>query len=149
MKIKTAFYWITTTLIALETLMGGIADLSHGRTAIFSGPFVTDVVLGLGYPAYVLAIIGTFKVPGALALVLPGMRRLKEWAYAGIFFELLGAAASLWVCHQRFEVIVPLFLVGLALASWALRPPSRTLGAVSRPVDLTCRQATGGNAGLS
>lgn len=121
-------YWISTTLITVETLVGGFADVTHGRTILVSGPLVTDVLSGLGYPAYVLWIIGIWKILGAIALVIPGFLRLKEWAYAGIVFELSGAAASLAACGHTVELIAPLFLLSLALASWALRPPSRTLG---------------------
>lgn len=121
-------YWTATTLIALETLVGGFADLTHGRTVLVSGPLVTDVLAGLGYPAYVLSIIGIWKILGAIALVVPGFLRLKEWAYAGIVFELSGAVASLAACGRSADLIVPLFLLGLAFASWALRPPNRTLG---------------------
>jgi DoxX-like family len=122
------FYWTTTALIVLETLAGGVADLTHGRTLLVSGPFVTDVVAGLGYPVYVLWIIGIWKILGAITLVVPGFLRLKEWAYAGIFFELSGAVASLAACGRTAGLVAPLFLLGLALASWALRPGDRTLG---------------------
>ena len=121
-------YWTATTLIALETLVSGLADLTHGRTVLVSGPLVTDVLAGLGYPAYVLWIIGIWKILGAIALVVPGFLRLKEWAYAGIVFELSGAVASLAACSRSADLIAPLFLLGLAFASWALRPPNRTLG---------------------
>ena len=121
-------YWTTTTLIALETFVGGIADLTRGRTVLVGGPFVTDVVAGLGYPVYVLWILGIWKVLGSITLEVPGLLRLKEWAYAGIVFELSGAVASLAACGRTADLIAPLFLLGLALASWALRPASRTLG---------------------
>ncbi len=126
------FYWVTTVLIATETFVGGVVDLTHGRTGVVSGPRVTDIVAGLGYPLYVLAIIGSWKILGAATLVLPGSLRLKEWAYAGISFELSGAVASLAACGHRTELIPPLALLGLAIASWALRPPSRTLGVLSQ-----------------
>jgi DoxX-like family len=122
------FYWTTTALIVGETLAGGVADLTHGRTLLVSGPFVTDVVAGLGYPVYVLWIIGIWKILGAITLVVPGFLQLKEWAYAGIFFELSGAVASLAACGRTAGLVAPLFLLGLALASWALRPGDRTLG---------------------
>ena len=128
MKAKTMLYWTTTSLIALETFAGGMMDLTRGRTAVVSGPFVTEVVAGLGYPVYVLAILGSFKIPGAITLVVPGLLRLKEWAYAGIVFELFGAVASQAACGNWGDVIAPLSLAGLAIASWALRPPSRILG---------------------
>jgi hypothetical protein len=128
MKLKTIAYWTATTLIALETFTGGIIDLMHGRTGVVSGPTVDEVIIGLGYPLYVLAILGVFKIPGAVTLVVPGLLRLKEWAYAGIFFELSAAAASQAICGHREEAVAPVAFAGLALASWALRPPSRILG---------------------
>lgn len=121
-------YWTTTTLIALETFVGGLMDVTHGRTTVVSGPFVGDVLASLGYPSYVLWIIGIWKILGAITLVVPGFLRLKEWAYAGIVFELSGATASLAACGRTADLIAPLSLLGLALASWALRPPSRTMG---------------------
>ncbi|MGA7414120.1 MAG: DoxX family protein [Bryobacteraceae bacterium] len=132
MKTNTVLYWITTGLIALETFVGGVMDLTRGRTAVLSGPFVSDVVAGLGYPLYVLTIIGFFKIPGAIVLLVPGLLRLKEWVYAGIAFELLGAAESQAACGHWSEAITPLVLLCFAMASWALRPPGRILGALSR-----------------
>lgn len=126
--ITRIFYWTTTALIALETLVGGFVDLTHGRTALVRGPFVGDVVVGLGYPVYILWIIGIWKILGAITLIAPGFLRLKEWAYAGIVFELSGAVASLGACGHTADVTAPLFFLFLALASWALRPGSRTLG---------------------
>ena len=129
MKAKQILYWTTTSLIALETFVGGAMDLTHGRTNVFSGPTVVDVVTGLGYPVYILWILGVSKIPGAITLVVPGFLRLKEWAYAGIFFELAGAAASQAMRGQAKDIIAPVVLLGVALLSWALRPPNRVLGA--------------------
>jgi len=128
MKLKLIAYWTTTTLIALETFAGGIIDLTHGRTGVFNGPRVDDVLVNLGYPLYVLTILGVWKIPGAITLVAPGLLRLKEWAYAGIVFELSAAVVSHVIRGHRQEVIPPFVLLGLALASWALRPANRVLG---------------------
>ena len=72
------------------------------------------------------------KVLGAIAILAPRFPRLKEWAYAGIFFDLTGAAASCAAVGgygaYAFHVIAPLTLAGLTMASWALRPESRTIG---------------------
>jgi hypothetical protein len=131
MKAKLIIYWVTTTLIALETLAGGVVDLAHGRTTVFSGPLVVDVVTHLGYPVYLLTILGPWKLAGAIVLLVPGFPRLKEWAYAGIIFELTGAIASwLAIGDKTGQFIAPLVLAVLAMTSWALRPPSRTLGAL-------------------
>jgi uncharacterized membrane protein YphA (DoxX/SURF4 family) len=86
----------------------------------------------LGYPMYFFAIIGVWKVLGAIAILVPRFPRLKEWAYAGIFFDLTGAAISCAAVGgygaYGFHVIAPLLIAGLTVASWALRPPSRTVG---------------------
>jgi len=130
LKAKTLLYWATTILIALETFLGGVLDLTHGRAGVVSGPFVTQLVTSLGYPVYILAIIGIFKIPGAVTIVVPGLLRLKEWAYAGNVFELSGAVASQAACGQWGDSIAPLSLLSLVIASWAFRPASRTLGAL-------------------
>jgi hypothetical protein len=86
----------------------------------------------LGYPAYFVTILGTWKVLGGLAILAPRLLRLKEWAYAGIAFDLTGAAFShAAMGHPAVKVIAPLVLLGIAAASWALRPPSRVLGAAT------------------
>ena len=86
----------------------------------------------LGYPLYFFAILGIWKVLGAIAILVPGFPRLKEWAYAGIFFDLTGAAASCAAVGgygaYAFHVIAPLILTGFTVASWALRPESRIIG---------------------
>ena len=126
---KTVAYWAVTVLIALETLVGGMADLVHGRQILVAGSPVADVVTHLGYPLCFLRIIGFWKLLGAIALLVPGYPRLKEWAYAGIFFELSGAAASWLACeHNIGEAVAPMMLALLTLMSWALRPQHRLLG---------------------
>jgi len=129
---KTVAYWAVTVLIALETLVGGMADLVHGRQILVAGSPVADVVTHLGYPLYFLGIIGVWKLLGGITLLVPGYPRLKEWAYAGIFFELSGAAASWLACeHNMGEAVAPMLLALLALGSWALRPPNRLLGVLA------------------
>ena len=82
----------------------------------------------LGYPVYFATIIGFWKVLGAIAILAPGFPRLKEWAYAGIFFNMTGAAATgVFTQSAAWHVIVDLVLAALAVASWALRPASRRL----------------------
>jgi uncharacterized membrane protein len=111
-------YWLTTTLVAAELALGGVWDLL--RT-----PYVRSVIEHLGYPSYFLVIIGAWKVPGALALVVPRFPRLKEWAYAGAFFTYTGAIAShLVVGDGPDKWAAPLVFAGLTGTSWALRPAS-------------------------
>src|SRR5215467_3198649 len=95
MNLKSVAYWIATVLIAAETLAGGATDLAHGRSELVTGTPVVDVMTSVGYPVYVLTILGVWKLLGGATLLAPRLPRLKEWAYAGIIFELTGAAASL------------------------------------------------------
>jgi hypothetical protein len=81
------------------------------------------------YLAYLLTILGVWKVAGTVAILAPGFPRLKEWAYAGIFFDLTGAAASHAASGDVvWHIVAPSILAVLTVASWALRPPSRVLG---------------------
>jgi hypothetical protein len=125
-KAKNIAYWATTALVAFFIGGGGVAQLAQYR----ANPH--GVVPILGYPLYFFAILGFWKVLGAIAILVPRFPRLKEWAYAGIFFDLTGAAASCAAVRgygaYGFHVIAPLVIAGLAVASWALRPPSRTIG---------------------
>jgi uncharacterized membrane protein YphA (DoxX/SURF4 family) len=130
-KPKAIAYWTATSFIALETLAGGAVDLLHGRTMVVAGPRVDEILENLGYPRYFLKILGVWKVLGGITLLAPRLPRLKEWAYAGVFFELTGAAASSMLHgDDRREMAVPLVFTGIAVASWALRPQTRTLGAL-------------------
>ncbi len=118
-------YWISTTLVALAFFSGGIVDLMRS-------PEMLAGMTQLGYPPYFLLILGAWKVLAAPALLAPGLPRLKEWAYAGIIFDLTGAAASHgFVGDEVGKIIAPLVLMGIALASWALRPAGRTLKVVA------------------
>jgi hypothetical protein len=84
----------------------------------------------LGYPDYVLPLLGAWKIFGALAILAPRLARLKEWAYAGMVFDATGAAVSRAVLGDGpFAVALPLLISGVVLASWALRPAGRTLNA--------------------
>jgi len=125
MKTKAIAYWTMTILVAFF-MSGGIAQLVQYR----ANPH--GVVPELGYPMYFFAILGVWKVLGAIAILVPRYPRLKEWAYAGIFFDLTGAAASCAAVGgygaYGFHVIAPLIIAGITVASWALRPESRRIG---------------------
>jgi len=115
----TIAYWIATMLLAAENVLGGIWDLARV-------PLVRTDVVELGFPVYVLTILGIWKLLGALAILVPRFPRLKEWAYAGMFFNYSGAVASqLAVGHGIGSWGYPLYVIMLVLASWWLRPRSR------------------------
>ncbi|GHO68023.1 hypothetical protein KSC_069150 [Ktedonobacter sp. SOSP1-52] len=126
---KVIVYWATTAIITLELLAGGLSDLVHGGTMLVAGEPVADVITRLGYPLYLLTIIGVWKLLAVITLLVPRFPRLKEWAYAGEIIVMTGAAASnAFSGEDTSMVIMPLIFVVLALISWALRPQSRALG---------------------
>jgi hypothetical protein len=127
--VRTIAYWVFTLLIAYEMAAGGIWDLLRIE-------YVRVVLAHLGYPMYLLTIIGIWKIPCALVLVVPGLKRLKEWAYAGAFFNYTGAAASHFsVGDGANKWAAPLVFAGFTLASWALRSPDRRLVETSPSTD--------------
>lgn len=116
-------YWVATGLVVFELVLGGVWD-------VLRVPQARDLIERLGYPSYFLVILGIWKLLGAVALVIPGFPRLKEWAYAGVIFDLTGAVASLVISGfvDAGSLAYPIIMTGVAVASWALRPPSRRLG---------------------
>jgi uncharacterized membrane protein YphA (DoxX/SURF4 family) len=110
-------YWCATVLVAAELAVGGVWDLLQTDQ-------VRDVVEHLGYPTYLLTIMGVWKVPGAVVLLIPGFPRLKEWVYAGAVITYVCAVAShLTVGDGIGAVAAPVALLALTAISWALRPP--------------------------
>jgi len=125
MRAKAIAYWTTTVLVAFLIGSGGLSQIWQYHANPHS------MVPILNYPMYFFAILGVWKFLGALAILVPRYPLLKEWAYAGIFFDLTGAAASCIAVGgygaYGFHVLAPLIIAALTVASWALRPPSRKI----------------------
>ena len=117
---RNAIYWITTALLASELVLGGVWD-------VLRVPQVHVIIDRLGYPAYFLVILGIWKLLGAIAVIVPRFPRLKEWAYAGVVFDLTGALVSNLVSGIRDAGMIAylVLMMGVTAASWALRPASR------------------------
>lgn len=117
-KAQLIAYWIITVLISLVFLNGGINDILKQE------PFY-DLLIKLGYPGYFSVILGIWKTIGVIALLIPGFKLLKEWAYAGYFFLLSGAIIS----HLQIgdNIIFQTIILILLILSWHLRPESRKL----------------------
>ena len=118
-RVHVALYWIVSFPVLLETAVGIQWDLARI-------PYVVDVLTRLGFPPYFATILGVSKILALVALLAPRTPRLKEWAYAGLLFVYVVAAA----CHVAVgdplgAVVTPLVLAAITLASWALRPPAR------------------------
>ncbi|MDP9002500.1 MAG: DoxX family protein [Myxococcota bacterium] len=121
-KAKAIGYWVTTVLTALLIGSGGIMQ-------VLRTPDAVDGIVRLGFPVYFVVLLGIWKTLGAAAILAPRLPRLKEWAYAGIVFDLTGAAVSHAASGSAAgNVVGPALFTLLALASWALRPDSRTVG---------------------
>jgi uncharacterized membrane protein YphA (DoxX/SURF4 family) len=120
-------YWITTALTAFVFLSGGAADVARPS-------FATEGMVHLGYPIYFMVILGVWKLLGGIAVLIPRFPLLKEWAYAGMLFDLTGASASHAATGDPAgKVATPLIILLIVIASWALRPASRQLrGAASK-----------------
>src|SRR5437899_10213135 len=125
MKKSSIAFWTTTILGPASFVIGGVLELQRG-------PEVVATLNHLGYPVYFAAILGAWKLLGAIVIAAPGLRRVKEWAYAGFVFDLTAAAVSrAAVGDSAGDIVAPLVFLALVLASWALRPPSRMLAAAS------------------
>lgn len=134
MKTQKIGYWAATSLVALAFAAGGAMALSGAPPALES-------MAKLGYPAYLASLLGVWKVLGVVAVLAPRFPRLKEWAYAGMFFDLTGAAVSHAASGDAMgKVVTPLVLLSLVFVSWALRPQGRTLKV---PEERTLRTALG------
>lgn len=118
---RTTMYWLCTGAIAAEAVGGGLLDL------VRYGPYLSTLT-DLGYPSYLATIMGVAKLASGVVVLAPRLPRLKEWAYAGILVNMLGAAASQALAHRGVgPVVPPLVLAGVAVASWATRPNGRRL----------------------
>jgi hypothetical protein len=94
MKKTKIIYWILTSLFALLMLFSAIPDIISDPIA------VKGMHDGLGYPLYFIPFIGVAKTLGALAIIFPVRSTIKEWAYAGLFFDLIGATYSIAASGQ-------------------------------------------------
>ena len=120
-RLRLIAYWVTTILGPASFVIGGTLFLLHGEQQLAT-------LTHLGYPPYLLDILGVWKLLAVIAVLVPGFPRLKEWAYAGFFFELTGAAAShAFAGDGAGPILAPLGFLALVVASWALRPASRRL----------------------
>ncbi|HEY3682503.1 MAG TPA: DoxX family protein [Streptosporangiaceae bacterium] len=120
-RTGTLVYWAATALVTAELAVGGLWDVLRVDQ-------VSGVVARLGYPSYVLVVLGVWKILGAAALLAPRFPRLKEWAYAGVVFADTTAIVShAWVGFGAGEVAVLVALLALTIVSWATRPPGRRL----------------------
>ncbi|HBL75505.1 MAG: DoxX-like family protein [Bacteroidetes bacterium GWF2_42_66] len=125
-KRNKIIYWAATVFLAVGMLAGGVQQLLQ------IGGYV-EIVGNLGYPLYLLSILGAWKILGVVAILVPKFTLVKEWAYAGFFFAMSGAAIShIVVSHSVNEAFPSLVLLIVTVVSWYFRPADRKIISVSQ-----------------
>lgn len=118
-KSHKVIYWIATVWLSLGMASTGIAQLMKMQDEI-------NNFNSLGYPIYLMTIIGAWKIAGVIAVLIPKFPLLKEWAYAGFFFAMSGAIIShIALGHGGVQVFGPALLLVLTIVSWYFRPANR------------------------
>lgn len=118
-KTHKIIYWVATLWLALGMTSTGIVQLLRLKDDV-------DRMTHLGYPAYLLTMLGIWKLLGVIAVLIPKYPLVKEWAYAGFFFTMSGAALSHIIVSDPFSEIAPsLLLLTLTIVSWYFRPENR------------------------
>lgn len=123
-KTAKIIYWIATVWLALGMVSTGVVQVSGMKE---EAEFMTN----LGYPDYFLIILGVWKILGAVAVLIPKTPVLKEWAYAGFFFVMSGAAISHIATGTTNEIFPSLLLLALTIISWYFRPADRKTNAAA------------------
>jgi hypothetical protein len=118
---RAIIYWTFTVLLVFELVAGSVWNLLQIE-------WVHIQLNHLGYPLYFSYILGVWQIGGAAVIIAPRFPRVKEWAYAGAFFEFSGAVASHLLAGDGASVWqVPLVYAAIVIVSWALRPADRRL----------------------
>ena len=118
---KLIIYWVTTTLMSVGMFGSGFAQIIRAKQMV-------DIVSHVGYPLYVMTILGVWKILGVITILVPGFKLLKEWAYAGLFFLMSGALFShLAIGDGGKAILGPFMQIVFILSSWYCRPDSRKL----------------------
>ncbi|MEQ9187833.1 MAG: DoxX family protein [Cryomorphaceae bacterium] len=124
-KRNKIIYWVTTALVVFGMTGSGIAQLLHLEE-------MSGIIAHLGYPSYIMYIIGVWKLLGVVVILIPKFGLVKEWAYAGFFFLMSGALVShLFMGDEGSAVFGPLFQLIFIVTSWYFRPASRKIAAAS------------------
>jgi len=120
-KRNKIIYWIVTVFLSVGMLAGGIQQMLQ------IGGY-NEIITKLHYPLYVLPLLGVWKILGVIAILIPKFPLLKEWAYAGFFFAMSGAAISHFAVGQSFTEALPaLILLAVTVLSWYFRPSDRKI----------------------
>lgn len=119
-KTQKITYWVATIWLSLGMVSTAIVQLIREKTEV---AFIKQ----LGYPVYLLTILGVWKILGVIAVLIPKFPLLKEWAYAGFFFAMSGAIVSHMATGFMDKMYGAVLLLVLTLLSWYFRPPGRKI----------------------
>ncbi|MET3980809.1 hypothetical protein ABIB62_003413 [Mucilaginibacter sp. UYP25] len=121
-KGNLIIYWLATALLCFGMLGSGVSQVMHVKDMV-------ALLTPLGYPVYFMTIIGVWKILAVIAILMPGFKLIKEWAYAGLFFVMTGALLShLAVGDVGFKALVgPVMQIVFIILSWYFRPASRKI----------------------
>jgi uncharacterized membrane protein YphA (DoxX/SURF4 family) len=123
-RTNKIIYWIATVWLALGMVATGTGQLFNMK----AGQGGTDMITHLGYPIYLLILLGAWKILGTITVLVPKFPLLKEWAYAGFFFIMSGAIFSHVAVGDSISAIFPaLLLLILTFVSWYYRPVNRKI----------------------
>lgn len=115
MRNKKIIYWSVTGLFSAYMILTAIPNVTLEPQSV-------TMITGLGYPEYFIRMIGIAKIIGAIAILLPNLRRLKEWAYAGLFFDLAAATISIVMMGglnaQIIFMIIPIIFLFVSYYYW-------------------------------
>ena len=126
-KRNKIIYWGFTSFLAFGMLAQGLAQLFRTKG------YVEIINVHLGYPLYFLNIIGVWKILGVIAILIPGFKLVKEWAYAGFFFVMSGALFSHIASGDSLKEEGPaIVLLILIVVSWYCRPADRKITSVNQ-----------------
>lgn len=118
-KRNKIIYWIATLWLSLGMLSTAIVQLLKVKDE-------AAMMTMLGYPLYLLTLLGIWKVLGVIAMLIPKFGLVKEWAYAGFFFAMSGAVYShLAIGDNATSLFGPILLIILTIVSWYFRPADK------------------------
>ena len=125
---RTVAYWVTTILLAALSVLAAYGYLS-------GSPQSVQGFARVGYPQQLRIILGIAKPLGAIALIVPGMDKLKEWAYAGFTFAWISAFIAHYLARDGAKAFAPLVFLLILAVSYLTRPASRQCRAKVAPME--------------
>ena len=133
MKRSKIIYWIATLWLSLGMVATGLVQLLRLPADGQVSPPGTYGIMHLGFPVYILGLLGVWKLLGVAAVLAPRLPLVKEWAYAGFFFLMTGAVfAHIAVGDGVKDVWPSVLLIGLLIVSWVFRPAGRRVVLVNQ-----------------